>query len=354
LTFVSEGVVQSKRFMIPNQWYVILESKEVKPGKLVGVRRMGEKLVLWRDAQGQVACLSDRCPHRGAALSAGRVACQGSQVQCPFHGFEFDAAGRCQLIPAIGRKAGPPKVMQARAYPVREAHGFIYLWWGEAPAPAVLPPLPFFDTLDEARYSQITFRDPWATHYSRAIENQLDVVHLPFVHYNTIGRGNRTLVNGPLTRITPMPGHSDLLELWVYNDLDHDQQPLKPHEIPEPVRHPFLQFRFPNLWQNWISDDMRLVVAFVPVDDENMLMYLRVYQRFVTAPILRNLVNLANAWFSLIIERQDRRVVITQQPKRSDLRIGEHPISGDDPIIKYRRRRRELIEAAESASARPA
>ena len=113
---------------------------------------------------------------------------------------EYDAAGRCVLIPALGRKAAPPKVMQARAYPVQEAHGFIYLWWGKAPVAGNFPPLPFFDTIEEARFAQITFRDPWATHYSRVIENQLDVVHLPFVHYNTIGRGNRTLVNGPLAR----------------------------------------------------------------------------------------------------------------------------------------------------------
>jgi hypothetical protein len=92
------------------------------------------------------------------------------------------------------------------------------------------------------------------------------------------------------------------------------------------------------------------VVAFVPVDDEHMIMYIRAYQRFVTAPIVRDLVNLVNAASMYIIERQDRRVVVTQRPKRSDLRIGEHPISGDDPIIQYRRRRRELIEAAETDS----
>jgi phenylpropionate dioxygenase-like ring-hydroxylating dioxygenase large terminal subunit len=334
--------------MIPNQWYVILEAKEVKTGKPVGVTRMGEKLVLWRDAQGRLACLRDFCPHRGAALSLG--ACLGDQLQCPFHGFEYDASGRCRVVPAIGAQSPAPKVMQARAYPVREAHGFIYLWWGPQPlSVADLPPLPFFESIDEKAFSALTFRDPWATHYSRAIENQLDVVHLPFVHFNTIGRGHRTLVNGPLTRLTPMPGHSDLLELWVYNDIDHGQRPLKPSDLPEPARRPFLQFRFPNLWQNWISDDMRIVVAFVPVDDEHMLMYIRTYQKFVRLPGLRRLVDLVNMVSSFVIERQDRRVVITQQPKRSDLRIGEHPIQGDDPIIKYRRRRRELIEAASAS-----
>ena len=178
------------------------------------------------------------------------------------------------------------------------------------------------------------------------------MVHLPFVHHNTIGRGRRTLVNGPLTRLTPMPGNSDLLELWVHNEIDHGQRPLKPAELPDPGRRPFLQFRFPNLWQNWISDEMRIVVAFVPVDDEHMIMILRTYQKFVRLPGLRWLADLANMASSLIIERQDRRVVVTQQPKRSDLRIGEHLIQGDGPIIAYRRRRRELIEVAEGPQPR--
>jgi len=224
--------------MIPNQWYVILESKEVKPGKPVGVLRMGERLVLWRDEQGRLACLRDLCPHRGAALSAGK--CLGGQVQCPFHGFEYDASGRCVVVPANGRKAAPPKVMQARAYPVREAHGFVYLWWGEARVDAQLPPLPFFDTIDEPRYAQFTFRDPWPTHYSRATENQLDVVHLPFVHYNTIGRGNQTLVHGPFNCLTVASDCCDLLELWYLNEVDHGQRLLRPNEISRPDRHPLI------------------------------------------------------------------------------------------------------------------
>jgi phenylpropionate dioxygenase-like ring-hydroxylating dioxygenase large terminal subunit len=84
--------------MIPNHWYAILESSEVKPGKPVGVTRLGEKLVLWRDAKGQVTCMADLCPHRGVALSIGKL--MGDCVECPFHGFRFDPSGRCTLIPA--------------------------------------------------------------------------------------------------------------------------------------------------------------------------------------------------------------------------------------------------------------
>jgi phenylpropionate dioxygenase-like ring-hydroxylating dioxygenase large terminal subunit len=320
--------------MIPNQWYVILESNQVKPGKPVGVTRMGEKLVLWRDERGQVTCMADLCPHRGVALSIGKLI--GDCVECPFHGFRFDISGRCTLIPANGKSATPPKVFQVnRVFATREAHGLIYIWWGEPKDD--LPPLPWFDSIDDS-FSYSTLCDHWATHYSRAIENQLDVVHLPFVHHNTIGRGNRTLVNGPLTRV-----EGDLLELWVYNVLDEGQTPLKASELPEPQRRPFLQFRFPNIWHNWISDDLRILAAFVPVDDENTLMYIRYYQRVVTVPVLRELFNWVGARANLIIERQDRRVVITQRPKRSGLRIGEKMIPGDGPIVDYRRRREELV-----------
>lgn len=241
----------------------------------------------------------------------------------------------------------PPKALRVRrVYPTREAHGFIYIWWGEPKEADQLPATPFFDTIRDEDFSYLTLRDHWRTHYSRAIENQLDVVHLPFVHHNTIGRGNRTLVNGPLVRLERSDEGNEILNLWVYNEQDRGQNPLKPSELPEPSRHPYLQFLFPNLWHNWISDDLRIVIAFVPIDHENTRMYIRNYQRIVRVPGLRRLFDWIFLWGSFVIGRQDRRVVITQRPKRSDLRIGEILIQSDSPIILYRRRRLELIESA--------
>ncbi|MBN1888338.1 MAG: aromatic ring-hydroxylating dioxygenase subunit alpha [Thermoflexales bacterium] len=329
--------------MIRNQWYAILESSEVKAGHVVGVTRLAEKLVLWRNSRGELACMADKCPHRGAALSAGKVV--HDNVQCPFHGFEYDASGQCTVIPANGLGAPVPKSFQVRpAYPVREANDFIYIWWGEPRAD--LPAPPFFDSVDHKAFSWLTLRDHWATHYSRAIENQLDVVHLPFVHHNTIGRGNRTIVNGPISRLESQAGGGEVINVWVNNQVDTGQAPLRASGLPEPARRPFVQFLFPNLWHNWISDDMRIVLAFVPIDDENTMMYIRNYQRMVRLPVLNRLFDLAGLLGSFVVERQDRRVVITQQPKRSDIKIGERVIPGDGPIVAYRRRRSELIEAA--------
>ena len=327
--------------MIRNQWYAILESKEINKGKILGVTRMGEKMVVWRNGLGVVTAMTDKCPHRGVALSVGKL--RGDCIQCPFHGFKYDITGSCTSLPANGKASQPPKALHINTYPTREAHGFIYIWWGKPKDE--YPPLPWFESIpDSMVYS--TLRDRWSNHYSRAIENQLDVVHLPFIHHNTIGRGNRTLVNGPIaTEENRWPG-DHLINLWVYNEKDNNQKPKKASELPSPERHPALQFRYGNIWQNWIADDLRIVLAFAPIDNENTMMYLRYYHTMRT-PVLRQLFGWLGSLGNLIIERQDRRVVITQRPNRPDLDIGEILIPGDSPIVLYRKIRRRLIEESE-------
>ena len=326
--------------MIPNQWYAILESGEVKKGKPIGITRMGEKLVAWRDAKGTVSLLSEPCPHRGVALSTGKI--NGDCLQCPFHGFEFDVSGKCTLIPANGRNAEIPKALRAKAYPAREAHGFIYIWWGKQREIAAYPPLPFFEALDEGLL-YATLRDPWVAHYSRAIENQLDVMHLPFVHRTTIGRGNKTLVNGPLVHLEHLFPEDNLINIWVDNALDSGQKPRRASEFPEPARHPSLQFRYPNLWHNWIADDLRVFVAFAPIDEAHTLMYLRYYHRVAT-PILREITGFFGSIANLVIERQDKPVVETQRPKASSLHLDEKLVPGDGAIITYRKIRQALMD----------
>ena len=325
--------------MIPNQWYVLLESKEVKD-RPAGVTRMGERMVFWRDAGGRVSCLRDRCPHRGVALSLGQVA--NGQLQCPFHGFEYDASGRCTLIPANGRSASVPQIFRAHSYPTHEAHGLIWVWWGQDP-PADLQPPRFFDDIDDT-FTYHTIYDPWDTHYTRVIENQLDVAHVPFLHSDRIGRGNRTLVDGPGLHWID----DDLLYVYTYTRLDDGTPPRRPSEVtaPDPSREYKLEFLFPNLWQNYIQADMRVVGAFVPIDETHTLLYLRYYQRFVRLPVLRELVTWLAMPFNRLIAHQDRDVVETHQPQPSGLRIGEKMIQGDRPIVEYRRRREELIEVA--------
>lgn len=322
--------------MIRNQWYVVLDSKEVKRGKPVGVTRLGEKLAFWRDQNGRVSCIGDRCPHLGASLCAGKVSSNG-MLACPFHAFEYDNSGKCAYIPALGRGGTPPKAIKAISYPTYEAHGLIWIYWGE-PQGELKPPQ-FFDIDDSFSYKG--YHEVWHTHYSRMVENQMDVQHLPHVHGDTIGRGGKVVVDGPIVRLT-----DDKIQMWVYNRVDDGTPPRKAEDLPEPERPPFLEFIFPNIWQNRIAEDMRIFVAFVPIDEENGMFYMRYYQRVLKTPVLRDLFNWAGMIGSKHIADQDKRVVSTQLPRVTSLRSGEKYLQGDRIIITYRKRRQELQELA--------
>jgi phenylpropionate dioxygenase-like ring-hydroxylating dioxygenase large terminal subunit len=322
--------------MIKNQWYAVLESKELKINKLLGAKRLGERLAFWRNNKGEVICFKDKCAHRGASLAAGRICSDNEAIQCPFHGFEYDNTGKCRLIPANGRSSKVPEYFFVDKYPVKENHGLIFIWWGDPIA--VLPDVPNFNDLNDRDYSYTTFTDQWPVHYSRAVENQLDLVHVPFVHYDTIGRGNKTLVNGPVQIIK-----QNQIEFWVYNEIDAGQSPKKSEDLPLPDENKqHIHFIFPNVWQNWILPALRVLVAFVPIDGENTLIYVRTYQKFTKIPLIKQLVDFIMLKFSRKILSQDKRVVLTQIPIYTELNMNEKLIAGDLPIITYRKMRDEL------------
>lgn len=326
--------------MIQNQWYGVLASKEVKKGKITYAKRLNEKMIFFRDRAGKVNCIADQCCHRGASLSLGRHC--GNTVACPFHGIEYNGEGKAIKIPANGTASPVPPNFKVKAYPVREEHGIIWLWYGEKPE--VFPPIRFFDELDEMSYSQII--DPWSVHYSRCIENQLDAAHLPFVHKNTIGRGNKTVVFGPKVIY-----EEDTMTFYVHNEVDDGiKTGKKPGEITDYHDWFSLQFRFPNIWQNRIAPKMRIFAVFAPIDEENSMVYIRYYQGYVNVPALKQITNLFGKVFSNVVLKQDKRVVITQLPKKSELHMKENLFPGDSPIIEYRKIRQKLKEQNQPAS----
>ena len=318
--------------MIKKQWYAVLEAKELKKNKLIGVTRLSEKLVFWRDENNEIACIFDKCCHRGASLSAGKIV--NNHVECPFHGFQYDSSGKVKTIPANGKNAKVPERYRVNAYLVKEAYGFIWLWYGDDRND--IPEIPFFEELKEG-FSYGGFSETWGVHYTRAIENQLDVVHLPFVHQSTIGKGNKKLVNGPVVK-----WKDNLMTFYVKNEIDNGQIPKKADEINDYENLFSLQLQMPNIWQNKISDKIRIVAAFAPVDEEHTHIYLRFYQKFMQTPGLKQIVNLSSTIMNKKILHQDRRVVLTQLPIKSELAMGENLVQGDLPIIEFRKRREFL------------
>jgi phenylpropionate dioxygenase-like ring-hydroxylating dioxygenase large terminal subunit len=318
--------------MIPNQWYAVLSSKEVKKGHLYGVTRCGEKMVFYRDQDKTIHCLADRCCHRGASLSSGKLF--HNHVQCPFHGFEYAEDGKVVVIPANGKNAPVPSNFKVASYPVKEKGGFIFLWYGDKEK--MTPEIPFFDELCKG-FSYGELHEVWDVHYTRAIENQLDVVHVPFVHKTTIGRGGKSLVNGPL-----VTWEGNRMIYYVFDEKDVGQKPKKASEVPDFDKKYSLEMLMPNLWQNHISKKIRVMAAFAPIDEGHTMIYIRFYQRVLHGPVGKFLMNHLGNVADRTILHQDRRVVLTQLPKKSELVMGENLVQGDAPIIAFRQKREEL------------
>ncbi|MFI7983182.1 Rieske 2Fe-2S domain-containing protein, partial [Acinetobacter baumannii] len=101
-----------------DQWHPVLASWEVAANP-VGITRLGENIVVWRDAEGQVHALEDRCPHRGARLSLGWNL--GDRVACWYHGVEVRADGVVADVPAV-HECPMTGTKCLKSYPVIEQH----------------------------------------------------------------------------------------------------------------------------------------------------------------------------------------------------------------------------------------
>jgi len=150
----------------------------------LAVRLLGEGLVLWRQPDGEVAVLADRCPHRGARLSLGEVV--NGHLQCPYHGWRFASDGRCVAIPAQPAFQ-PAPVHAACRHEARVALGLVWVCLANASESAghPLPGIPDLAHLP-ARHLMYGPFDV-ATSAPRAVENFLDTSHFAFVHRDWLG-----------------------------------------------------------------------------------------------------------------------------------------------------------------------
>lgn len=320
--------------MIKNQWYAVMASKQIPKGKMVAAKRFGEKLIFFRTPKGKLACVTSLCAHRGASLEKGCV--KNGHIQCPFHGIEYDTEGKCVYVPSEGRAS---KLdfgrFDLKHYVLRETGGIVFAWYGDK-KPDKEPD--YFDIITDPSYTYDHTEDTWKVHYSRVIENQLDVSHLAFVHRTTIGRGNKTLSNGPKVVWTD----ENTLLTSANNEKDTGQTPKSAEE--SIIKSTNLSFKFPNMWLNHVSDKIMILAYFVPVDDETAIIALRFYNRITPFKPVNKMIAWLGSRANKIVERQDKRIVETQLPKASSKVMSENLVAADLPIIEYRTRRQELID----------
>ena len=178
--------------LLRNAWYIAAWTDELKDAPLAR-RICNEPVVLFRDGQGRAAALADRCCHRAAPLSLGKVLESG--IECGYHGLTFDGSGRCVRIPGQSRI---PEDARVRGYPVVEKNQLVWLWMGD-PAladPAGIVDFPYHD--DAAKWPNKHDMYPIAGNYMLMVDNLMDLTHLGYLHAKTVGGNPSAHVNAEM------------------------------------------------------------------------------------------------------------------------------------------------------------
>jgi len=164
--------------MYINFWYPIARGEEILDDKPLRVELLGLPFVAFRDENGDAHVLSDTCVHRGGSLSAGWV--RGGRAICPYHGWEYDGAGKCTRVPSLADKK-PPARAKVDSYPVQERYGIVFAFLGDLPEDE-RPPLHEIEEYGSPDWKSVLYVYDVACNYERSIENGLDPVHNEFVH----------------------------------------------------------------------------------------------------------------------------------------------------------------------------
>ena len=171
-------------------WFPVCPSGFVPADKPVSLRRLGLKLVLWRDATGQVRVLEDHCPHRGAPLSLGHNL--GDRLACVYHGVEVRCDGVVTKVPGSpGCKLEGSQA--ARAFHATEAAGAVFVYNASANIDTP-PPLQLPDELTSPDWSSFLCYTEWGCDYRYVIDNVIDPMHGAYLH-----KQSHTMAEGDMT-----------------------------------------------------------------------------------------------------------------------------------------------------------
>ncbi|MFE9500723.1 Rieske 2Fe-2S domain-containing protein [Streptomyces collinus] len=174
-------------------WFPVARAADL--GSPQAATLLGERLVVYRAGDGTPVVQSQRCPHRGADLSQGRVTPGG--IACPYHGWQFSSTdGRCTLIPSLQKMDHIPPRAAVKTYPVVERFEHIWTVLDSPATPMYNPPSWRGRLLHSAAATPMSVPVGVAS----AMENFRDVAHFPFVHSASMGDMPETVEPLTVTR----------------------------------------------------------------------------------------------------------------------------------------------------------
>ncbi len=160
-----------------NAWYTVAWQNEITSDKPFARTILDTPLALFRRSDGQPVAIHDRCPHRFAPLSMGKV--HNDVIQCPYHGLQFNGEGKCVHNPHGSGRI--PPTARVQGFPVLEKYNAVWVWMGD-PAqadPACLPEFDFMDTEYHACGAGYLHID---ANYELESDNILNLSHIEFMH----------------------------------------------------------------------------------------------------------------------------------------------------------------------------
>lgn len=279
-----------------HQWWPVAISDKLR-NQPVACQLHDTPLVLFRDSDGRAAALPDRCPHRFAPLSAGKV-CDG-QIECPYHGWRFSADGRCTRVPGTDLAVGSKPLLES--FPCCEAHGLVWVSLSTK-RPQIPPSAPsessqIVDTFWITDDVQCSLQD--------AAENFLDGFHTHFVHSGWIRHDRqRQKISA---RVRPL---ADGVEA-VYSE-EGKQSGFISRLFERERGISMGRFRLPCLAEIEYrdrSDELNLLVSawLVPCGDSRLLLFARIATRHGKLPALIKRYVLSKLF--RVILRQDRQIL---------------------------------------------
>lgn len=177
----------------PAAWYVVAWSDEVSPGHMLPRTALGQALVVMRTGAGRVAVLRDRCAHRHAPLSCGRVESDG--IRCLYHGLKFGADGSCIDIPG---QSDIPRRFKVDSFPSVEQDRLIWAWFGDSEKAATTP-VPRLPLHVDPQWRLLTGRTHVRADFRLLVDNAMDLTHLAWCHMSTFGAAGASTVKPSLT-----------------------------------------------------------------------------------------------------------------------------------------------------------
>ena len=181
-----------RRYWLP----FLLSSELPEPdGPPIRTTLLGEKLVAFRDSNGQVGLLGQQCPHRGASLFFGRN--EECGLRCVYHGWKFDVTGRCLDMPNEPPESNFKEKVRATAYHCQERGGIVWAYMGPPEQQPALPEFEFLTVPEEQRYTTKRLQE---CNWLQSLEGGLDSSHIAFLH-----RGNYSDELGDIYYGDPAP-----------------------------------------------------------------------------------------------------------------------------------------------------